>query len=1310
MSDNWLVLPGNKAFSSFRISNLIADINKKNPHCPVKLIVSTFIHYVALKLELHHLDRLENLLEYGEAHEQNAPTKQLLDYVVGRGSLAENQTVVIVLPRPGTISPWSSKAGNIALVSDFDDSVERIERGFALLIETSGHADFSDLTFLSSVYDRMTQKLYLNTLPKYPEIFHHAVPKKLSLVDLLGSADPQATLTHANQNFGLAFDQNEIDYLVEAFVTKLQRNPTDVELFMFAQINSEHCRHKIFNASWTLDGREKDLSLFKMIKNTHEKHPNNTISAYSDNSAIFEGSDGYVYSPDIKTKNWNLVKEKIDTLIKVETHNHPTAISPFAGAATGSGGEIRDEGATGKGSKPKAGLAGFTTSNLEIPDYIQSWEEALVKVGRPDHISSPLDIMLEAPIGSAAFNNEFGRPCITGYFRTLTTEVTNSKGNSEIRGYHKPIMLAGGLGAIRPALALKDGSIAPNDAIIVLGGQSMLIGLGGGAASSLQSSDKNADLDFASVQRGNPEMERRVQEVINACTSLNTANPILSIHDVGAGGLSNALPELVHDNSLGAVFQLRKVLSLDPGMSPLEIWCNESQERYVLAVKQESVPLFEQLCARERCPFTVVGHATAEQRLVVEDDLFNNKVIDLDMAILFGNTPKILKTGTSEPLVLAQPDLADVTVLQALDKVLHLPSVASKSFLITIGDRTVGGLVDRDQFVGPWQVPVADVGVTATSLGDVSIKTGEAMALGERPTVALISGSASAKLAVAESLLNLIAADIQDLSLVKLSANWMSAANHPGEGALLYEAVQAIGLGLCPDLGISIPVGKDSLSMKMNWGDHKLVVSPLSAIITAFAPVKDTSKTWTPQAVNEPDTVFVLVELSKSQALGGSALLQVYNLIGDKVPTVSDHSVLKGFINAVIHLHQTELVLAYHDRSDGGLLVTLLEMAFAGHVGLDAAVKGDALSTLFNEEVGAVFQVRKAHLAEFTGIFNRHGVHNISVVGEPTADQKINVSVDGKLVLSSSRATLQQSWSETSYKLQKLRDNPVTSTQEFELIADDADPGIHYDLTYKLSPVSFTSKPKVAILREQGVNGQFEMAWCFQDSGFTAVDVHMTDLLSGRVSLDDFVGLAACGGFSYGDVLGAGAGWAKSVLFHENTRAQFENFFTKRSDTFAIGACNGCQFLSQLHELIPGTDNWPTFTKNESEQYEARFTMVKVQKTNSIFLQGMEGSKLPIAVAHGEGRATFANPQGYSHAAINYVDNYGEITEQYPANPNGSPQGISGVINDNGRVLAMMPHPERVCRREANSWYPENTWEGYGPWIQVFRNARKWVG
>lgn len=1336
MSGNFLVLPGPVALSPFRVQNLVADLQKRLL-CPGAIsLASAHTHYVSLKQPLSpaQLKLLDVLLTYDSAVDvavADNHTLQHLSAVPGDlakpsdfAALGPDRVLVRVLPRPGTISPWSSKATDIAAIVGMGDLVERIERGTTLLISAPQGSGLlrklqQDPQALGAVYDRMTQSLFFNDhAPQHSDLFSHHAPKPLVEVDISGSK-----LVDANRALGLALDAGEIDYLTHAFNTVIGRRPTDVELFMFAQVNSEHCRHKIFNADWTIDGVRKDLSLFKMIRNTHSKNPQYTVSAYSDNAAVFEGPAGYVFTPDFSTKEWKSIKENVFTLVKVETHNHPTAVSPFPGAATGSGGEIRDEGAVGRGSKSKAGLLGFSVSDLNIPSLPQPWER---DVGKPDHIASALDIMVDAPLGSAAFNNEFGRPAINGYFRTLTTEVTNHKGEREVRGFHKPIMLAGGMGAIRPGLALKDTRITPGSKLIVLGGQCMLIGLGGGAASSVSSGEGLAELDFASVQRGNPEIQRRAQQVIDACVSLGKeGNPIQSIHDVGAGGLSNALPELVHDNDLGAHFELRSILSLEPGMSPMEIWCNESQERYVLGVSPENLALFEGICERERAPFAVVGTATAEKRLVLTDSLLGKSPIDLDMSVLFGKPPKMSKSAITQNLQL-QPFTADVSVDDAVQRVLQLPAVGLKNFLITIGDRFVTGLVDRDQMVGPWQVPVADVGVTATALGDLLLKTGEAMAMGEKPTLALISAAASAKMCVAESLLNVFAADIPAIDTVKLSANWMSAASHDGEGAKLYEAVEAIGMDLCPDLGVAIPVGKDSMSMKMKWGE-KEVTAPLSLCITAFAPVKDTSKTWTPQIQAVENSVLVLVDLAADveKALGGSALAQVYGHVGDKAPTVHSHVLLKSFLNALIALHADSDVLAYHDRSEGGLLTTVAEMAFAGRYGAALNLLGDCVTELFNEELGAVFQIRAADLEKFVKLLGSHGVGEkyVSVIGQPTREQTLSVKCNGDLVYENSRVNLQKLWANTSYHIQKMRDNPATSAEEYASISDEADPGLSYQLTFEpksLTVPASTKKPRVAILREQGVNSQQEMAWSFQQAGFEAYDVHMSDILSGRVTLDDFVGLAACGGFSYGDVLGAGAGWAKSVLFNEKAREEFRRFFQDRSDTFAFGACNGCQFFSRIAELIPGTENWPTFERNASEQYEARFVMVEVATTNeSIFLQTMKGSRLPIAVAHGEGRASFKSTEtqeafvGSKQPAIRYIDNYGAVANTYPFNPNGSPAGIAGISNANGRVLAMMPHPERVTRLEANSWYPQEQakeWEGYGPWIALFKSARQWVG
>lgn len=1134
-------------------------------------------------------------------------------------------------------------------------------------------------------------------------------------------------IPEANKALGLALDQAEIDYLVNSFPA---RDPTDVELFMFAQVNSEHCRHKIFNADWKIDGEAKPYSLFKMIRNTHKVSPGYTISAYSDNAAVLEGQQANFFAPNPKTQAYSSTSETVHFLAKVETHNHPTAVSPFPGAATGSGGEIRDEGAVGRGSRPKAGLSGFAVSDLLIPDFKQPWER---DIGKPGHIASSLDIMLEAPIGSAAFNNEFGRPCITGYFRTLTTSVISNSGKPKLRGYHKPIMIAGGVGTVRPQFALKDRRITPGAALIVLGGPAMLIGLGGGAASSIASGEGSVHLDFASVQRGNPEMQRRAQMVIDSCTALGAANPIQSIHDVGAGGLSNALTELVHDNDLGAYFELRDIPNVEPGMSPMEIWCCEAQERYVLGVAPSDLDAFKAICERERAVYAVVGHATSEQRLVLNDKLLGTTPIDMEMSVLFGKPPRLSRTSSTKPnkltpfdTTLAAENIAPSnSVSDALDRVLKLPAVGSKSFLITIGDRSVTGLIARDQMVGPWQTPVADTAVTISSYG---VTHGESFAMGERPTLALISPSASAKMAVAESLLNLYASDVKSLDRIRLSANWMSPASDEGEGAAIYEAVQAIGLDLCPALGISIPVGKDSMSMKMKWAD-KEISAPLSVNITAFSPVEDVRRTWTPQLQRVECSSLVLVDLGLGKdRIGGSAVAQVYGQIGNNAPTVDDANILKAFLLALEKLHKTEIVMAYHDRSDGGLIVTLLEMAFAGRVGLNIAVENsttDAISALFSEELGAVFQV--SDVDEFAKVLISEGVpaQAISVVAEVTTskDQLINVSYNGKHLYSNTRATLQQVWASTSYKLQRLRDNPMSADQEFASILDNTDPGLAYKLTFDPTEnivAGLTAKPKVAILREQGVNGHNEMAWAMQLAGFTPVDVHMSDLFASRIDLDDFVGIAACGGFSYGDVLGAGAGWAKSVLYHDELKAKFTRFFNERSDTFALGVCNGCQFLSRLKSIIPGAENWPSFERNQSEQYEARYVMVEIvddtteAQDSSIFFSSMRGSRFPIAVAHGEGQATFESPEAYKQftkdnlTVVRSVDNYGKTTEKYPYNPNGSPAGITGIRSPNGRVLAMMPHPERVTVLESNSWYPANQVQE-GPWLRMFRNARKWV-
>ncbi|KAK9464533.1 CobB/CobQ-like glutamine amidotransferase domain-containing protein [Lipomyces arxii] len=1411
-SSRFLTLPGPVAYSPFRIAALITNINTAVNSSAVTSIRAVYVHYVALKSkallasasESSKRALLEALLKYESPADLSDPGYASLVSAIATGAPRPSEPdnyLIRVVPRAGTISPWSSKATNIAHVCGLIDDVNRIERGVAIMI--SVRKGFPLMQYLKSgvsldfFYDRMTQSIF-SEAPTFDSMFETHEPKPLVTVTL--GKSPKDRLDEANKKFGLALAPDEIAYLADAFhQLGTSRNPTDVELFMFAQVNSEHCRHKIFNADWKIDGEVKPLSLFKMIRNTHENVEGAyTISAYSDNAAVMEGDNATFFAPDRETMQWNLAYELVHYLGKVETHNHPTAVSPFPGASTGSGGEIRDEGAVGRGSKPKAGLSGFAVSDLLIPECRQPWE---LDVGKPGHIASALDIMIEAPIGSASFNNEFGRPCINGYFRTLTTALPLPNGKQEIRGYHKPIMLAGGVGSVRPMHALKDKQITPGACLIVIGGPAMLIGLGGGAASSVASGDASVELDYASVQRGNPEMERRVQMVIDACTALGIQNPIQSIHDVGAGGLSNALPELVYDHGLGAKFELRDIPSSEPGLSPMEIWCCEAQERYVLAVAKADIELFESIANRERCPFAVVGHAISERRLILTDKLLGTTPIDLEMSTLFGKPPKMSRVATTRHLKLPAFDstlmsyvdasgnsLAASTVpavsngtntetvkalkltdssppsplKTAIERVLHLPSVGSKSFLITIGDRSVTGLIMREQMVGPWQVPVADVGVTVSSLGE-GILTGEAMSLGERPSLALISPRASAQMAVAETLTNLIAADIKDLEHVRLSANWMAAPAHDGEGAALYEAVQAVGLEMCPQLGISIPVGKDSMSMKMKWEEDnggkikesKEVTAPMSLVVTGFCNVTNVHNTWTPQLrrVEEPEigaTKLLLVDLAQGKArLGGSAVAQVFGKIGNAAPEVESIAMLKDFITTVQMLHQIpDLVLAYHDRSDGGLLTTLLEMAFAGRVGLHIdlpASENDVVSSLFNEELGAVFQVKTEDVDRFVALFEANDIDGryISAVADvrPSKDQAVTIHYADSVVFESTRAALQQAWALTSYKMQRLRDNPKPADQEYANILDNFDPGLFYRLTYdvkdKLELETETavdavagavgvpmqmSKPRVAILREQGVNGHAEMAYAFHESGFIPVDVHMTDILSGAVSLDSFVGLAACGGFSYGDVLGAGAGWARSVLWHEQAREEFRRFFNDRKDTFTLAVCNGCQFITQLKEIIPGTDNWPVFQRNTSEQFESRVCEVEIvedSKEPSVFLHGMRGSKFPIAVAHGEGKATFESVEQAKRltqdglVSVRFVDNYGKITEKYPYNPNGSPGGITGVRTPDGRVLALMPHPERVVFKEANSWYPVEEaakWGEFGPWIRLFRSARQWVG
>ncbi|WP_333664822.1 phosphoribosylformylglycinamidine synthase [Acinetobacter guillouiae] len=1211
---------------------------------------------------------------------------------------ASDEVQILVTPRVGTISPWSSKATDI--FANCNTPVHRLERG--VLFTLKGISEISD-EVKQILHDRMTESVF-NKIDDATALFSETEPKPLNSIDILGQG--KDALVKANSEFGFALSDEEIDYLTAAF-NKMGRNPHDIELMMFAQANSEHCRHKIFGSEWTIDDEKQPLSLFQMIKNTYKESPTDVLSAYKDNASVIVGFDTQRFYPkkDEATGHhiYKYKSQAAHILMKVETHNHPTAIAPFAGAATGSGGEIRDEGATGRGGKPKAGLTGFTVSNLNIPGFEQPWEE---NYGKPSRMASPLQIMIDGPLGGAAFNNEFGRPALNGYFRTFEQNV-----NGEVKGFHKPIMIAGGYGNIRPDHVEKD-AIQPGDLLIVLGGPAMLIGLGGGAASSVDSGKLGENLDFASVQRENPEMERRCQEVIDACWRMEDFNPIVSVHDVGAGGVSNAMPELVNDHELGATLDLRKIPSLEPGMSPMEIWSNEAQERYVLAIKPESLELFESICARERCPFAVLGEATEARQLTVNDPLFENKAVDMPMQVMLGGTPRMSRTYETIQRKGDEFDASKVDLKDAIFRVLKNPTVASKSFLITIGDRSITGMVSRDQMVGRWQVPVADAAVTTTSLQGY---TGEAMAMGERPPVALLNPAASARLAVAESITNIMCANIEQISDIKLSANWMAAAGQKGEDQALFEGVKAIGMEMCPALGIAIPVGKDSLSMRTTWnddGEDKSVTSPMSGVITAFAPVLDVRKTLTPELKNE-DSVLVRIDLSKGQfRLGGSILAQVYKAIGSVTPDVDNFDEFKAFFALVQDWNNRGLIKAYHDIGDGGLLATVAEMMFASRLGV--ALEDQSTESLFAEEIGAVLQISKADWASLTDEVATSSLKDaISVVG--TVNDFDKLSVNG-LVLD--RAELQQAWTEVSHQIQRLRDNVETADSEFALIGDKNHKGIIALPTFDLNepveaPYINERRPNMMILREQGVNGHVEMAAAFDKVGFNTVDVHMSDLLSGRVDLDDFEGLVACGGFSYGDVLGAGGGWAKSVLFNPKLRDQFEKFFN-RDNTFSVGICNGCQMLAQLAPLIPGADNWPRFRRNTSEVFEARVVNVKVEKSPSILLEGMEGSILPIAVAHGEGRAetsaeNFAALNAGNQVILRYVDSLGNASQQYPLNPNGSPEAISGVTSKDGRATIMMPHPERNFRAIQHSWKPEE-WTEDGAWLRMFRNARKFIG
>jgi phosphoribosylformylglycinamidine synthase len=1273
------VLAGGDALSAFRVRRLLDALRKGAPGLRGLRVIDFFL-----------------VQSDGAA---SADLRRLLG--PGPDALPAADLTLYVVPRLGTVSPWSSKATDIARVCGLP--VQRIERGHAYLLDGARELGAAEQALL---HDRMTESV-LADAAGLAHVFDAPARRGLRTVDVIRGG--RGALEKANREWGLALSAPEIEYLVKHFAGA-RRDPTDAELMMFAQINSEHCRHKIFNAEFTLDGQQQPHSLFEMIKLTHQAAPAGVLSAYKDNAAVIEGGATERFVPGARGV-WGPIPEPAHILMKVETHNHPTGISPHPGAATGAGGEIRDEAATGRGAKPKAGLCGFTVSHLRIPGFEQPWE---FTDSRPGRMATPLTIMLDGPIGAAAYNNEFGRPNLAGYFRTF-----EQKSGEVRRGYHKPIMIAGGLGNVRPAHVQKQ-AVSVEARLVVLGGPAMLIGLGGGAASSMATGASTADLDFASVQRANPELQRRCQEVVDWCWAQGDNNPILSIHDVGAGGLSNALPELVHADDRGGRIRLRAIASADPSLSPMEIWCNEAQERYVLALPPERLPELELVCQRERCPIAVVGSAIAEQHLTVEDELDATKAVDMPMPVLLGKAPRLHRAARRAPAPAMPFDHRNVDLADAVTRVLRFPAVASKSFLITIGDRTVGGLTVRDQMVGPWQVPVADCAVTASGFAGVS---GEAMAMGERTPLALLDAPASGRMAVGEAITNIAAARIGRLGDVRLSANWMAAAGHGDEDARLYDTVRAIGAELCPALGIAIPVGKDSLSMRSVWpadGTTATQTAPLSLIVSAFAPVTDVRRSLTPQLNRAAGaTRLLLVDLGAGRSrLGGSVLAQVFGEMGATPPDLDAPAQLQAAFAAVQELNEQGLLLAYHDRSDGGLLATLCEMAFAGHCGIDVTLDelgDDPVAALFAEELGMVLQVRDADCARIRASLHAAGL-TVATIGAPNADDTVRLAYRERVLFEEPRAKLQQAWAETSYRIAALRDEPDCTREEFEGTGDPADPGLQVDLRFDFTkaPAVLQARPRVAILREQGVNGQVEMAYAFHAAGFESVDVHMTDLIGGRVRLGDFRGVVACGGFSYGDVLGAGQGWAKSILFHADTRAMFEEFLAQR-DRFALGVCNGCQMFAALKDILPGAGHWPAFRRNRSEQFEARWTQVEVLESRSLFFAGMAGSKLPIAVAHGEGRAEFAAPadlaalQRNGQVALRFVDAQGRAAARYPQNPNGSPAGITAICNDDGRVTALMPHPERTIRGVTGSWWPRQ-WDDFTPWIQLFRNARKWVG
>ena len=1297
-----IVKEGPASHSPFKLESLLRRLQSIDQN--IDDLGARFIHLIDSKNDPdEEQDRiLDSILEYGP------------DWPFG----TDEGFKVFTLPRFGTTSPWSSKATDIAKVCGLT-SIEKIERGVVFTLALKDKDSAPSKEAIEMLYDRMTE-VVITDLKQAKEIFSSLEPQPFSDVDIL--SDGKKSLETANIELGLALNNDEIDYLLEQF-TKLNRNPTDAELMMFAQANSEHCRHKVFNADWVIDGVDKERSLFQMIKNTYEASSRNVLSAYKDNAAVIAGHKADWFLPHLDDQKYGRFHDEIHTMMKVETHNHPTAISPYPGAATGSGGEIRDEAATGRGAMPKAGLTGFSVSHLFIPGDLQSWEKT---IGKPDHIASALDIMLDGPIGGAAYNNEFGRPNILGYFRTFEEE--NKEESNTSWGFHKPIMIVGGMGNISDS-SVKKNDIDPGSLIIVLGGPAMLIGLGGGSASSLNAGSSDSELDFASVQRDNAELERRAQEVITRCFAMgvqnkeDNANPIILIHDVGAGGLSNAIPEVADHSKMSADINLRDIDNAEPGMSPLEIWCNEAQERYVLSIHPDDLEVFDQVCKRERCPYAVVGEVATHGNLRLKDEVYDNYPIDMPMDVLFGKPPKTKLEIASEQKSIIDDGLKGIDIEEAALKILRFPTVSDKTFLIHIGDRTVGGLVSQDQFVGPWQVPVSDVAVT---LKDHFGVQGEAMAMGERSPIAVHNAAASGRIAVGEAITNILSAPIGDIADIKLSANWMSSIMTDRLKQDLYETVEAISVDFCSKIGITIPVGKDSLSMQTSWVNEEKQyknTAPLSLVISAFSPIDDVNNVITPQLKDKSESILLLIDLGQGQnRMGGSCLSQIYNRSLGETPDIENPEVLKKFFNAITKLKSRMLIQAYHDRSDGGLFACVSEMAFAGNMGLDlsleAANQEELLKLLFSEELGCVIQIQNGDLDDVLDILNEASLSNsIYPIGTVVKDKQISIK-NNEFNHSFDLKTLRQAWSKMSYEMQKLRDNPETAEEGFKKILDVNDPGLNPKIKFGPTQIDYKrltkSSPKVAILRDQGVNSQIEMAVAFNKAGFNAYDIHMTDILNGQVNLDQYIGLVVCGGFSYGDVLGAGGGWAKSVLFNENAQNQFKTFF-HREETFSLGICNGCQMMSQLKDLIPGADHWPRFVRNLSEQFEARLNMVEVLESNSIFLNGMEGSMIPIATSHGEGRVQYSNDGDMnalieaSGVTIRYVDNFGQPAINYPDNPNGSESGFAGFCSEDGRSTIMMPHPERVMRTEQFSWCPDD-WKDHGPWARFFVNARDWIG